>query len=236
MKIRGERECQSCGARWSYYETGSITCPECGSVRSVGVDERTEHTDNPADLDFASIVDDLDADPIDRVAERAAEECRAYVRQRGFIRGGELRPLDPTFVVAVECQHVASELARSMRVSEDEQLYFLSLVKGAEEGQRPESDAVPDSLSAARGLATAAVVDAYRRDLTRYLSEHPDPEARTTMGEFVDHRKRIEALDGSIPPEDAETILEGLRELSTYAASGDESALASARERLDALE
>ncbi|MFW6017888.1 MAG: DUF7117 family protein [Halapricum sp.] len=236
MKIRGERECQSCGAQWSYYETGSITCPECGSMRSVGVDERTEHTDNPAELDLTSVMDALDTDPIGQVAERAGQQCRAYVRKRGFIRGGELRPLDPTFVTAVECQYVASELARSMRVSEDEQLYFLSLVSDASEGKRPEPGDVPDSLSAARGLATATIIDAYRRDLTRYLSEHPDPEARTTMGRFVDHRKRIEALDGSIPPEDAETILSGLRELSTYATSGDESALASARERLDALE
>ncbi|QSG06873.1 DUF7117 family protein [Halapricum desulfuricans] len=236
MKIRGERECQSCGARWSYYETGSITCPECGSVRSVGVDERTEHTDNPADLDLASIADDLDAEPIDRVAERAVEECRAYVRQRGFVRGGDLRPIDSTFVAAVELRYVAGELARSMRVDEDEQLYFLSLLRGAADGQRPDPADVPESLVAARGLAVAAVIDAYRRDLTRYLSDHPDPEARTTMGRFVDHRKRIEALDGSVPVDDAETILQGLIELGEYAATGDQSALASARDRLDALE
>ncbi|MCU4717205.1 DUF7117 family protein [Halapricum hydrolyticum] len=236
MKIRGERECQACGTQWSYYETGSITCPECGSMRSVGVDERTEHTDNPAELDLSPVTGAIDAEPIDRVAERAVEQCREYVRKRGFIRGGELRHLDPTFVAAVELQHVASELARSMRVGEDEELYFLALVRGAADGQRPAPDDVPDTLAAARGLATAAVIDAYRRDLTRYLTEHPDPEARTTMGRFVDHRKRIEALDGSIQPDDAETLLDGLAELSRYAAAGDQAALASARDRLDGLE
>lgn len=235
MKIRGERECQACGTRWSYYETGSITCPECGSMRSVGVDERTEHTDNPVELDLTPVVEAIDSDPIDQVAERTVEQCREYVRQRGFIRGGELRQLDTEFVMAVELQYIASEIARSMRVTEDEQRYFLSLVRGLTDGDRPDPETVPDSLAAARGLAIAAIIDAYRRDLTRHLSEHPDSETRTTMGRFVDHRKRIEALDGSIPPENAEAILDGLIALSRYA-TGDQSALETARDRLDSLE
>lgn len=235
MKIRGERECQACGTRWSYYQTGSITCPECGSMRSVGVDERTEHTDTPVALDLTSVLEAIDSGPIDQVAERAVEQCREYVRQRGFIRGGELRQLDTEFVMAVELQYIASEIARSMRVTEDEQQYFLSLVRGLTDGDRPDPGTVPDSLAAPRGLAIAAIIDAYRRDLTRYLSEHPDSEARTTMGRFVDHRKRIEALDGSIPPENAEAILDGLIALSRYA-TGDQSALETARDRLDSLD
>jgi DNA-directed RNA polymerase subunit RPC12/RpoP len=31
MKIRGERECTDCGTRWSYYDTASVECPQCGS-------------------------------------------------------------------------------------------------------------------------------------------------------------------------------------------------------------
>jgi len=235
MKIRGERECQACGARWSYYETGSITCPECGSMRSVGVDERTEHTDNPVELDLIPVIEAIDADPIEQVADRAVEECREYVRQRGFIRGGELRQLDTEFVIAVEVQYVASEIARSIRVTDDEKRYFRSLIRGLTAGERPDPKAVPDSLAAARGLAIAAIIDAYRRDLTRYLTEHPDGETRTVMGRFVDHRKRIEALDGSIPPENAEALLHGLIALSRYA-TGDQSALDTARDCLDSLE
>jgi len=235
MKIRGERECQACGTRWSYYETGSITCPECGSMRSVGVGERTEHTDNPVELDLTPVVEAIDSDPIDQVAKRAVDQCREYVRQRGFIRGGELRQLDTEFVMAVELQYIASEIARSVRVTEDEQQYFLSLVRGLTDGDRPDPETVPDSLAAARGLAIAAIIDAYRRDLTRHLPEHPDSETRATMGRFVDHRKRIEALDGSIPPENAEAILDGLIALSRYA-TGDQSALETARARLDSLD
>ncbi|MXR22522.1 endonuclease Q family protein, partial [Halobacterium bonnevillei] len=53
MDVRGERECKSCGTRWSYFETGSVACPECGSVRSVGVGERSQHTDGNATLDLS---------------------------------------------------------------------------------------------------------------------------------------------------------------------------------------
>lgn len=236
MKIRGERECQSCGSQWSYYETGSITCPECGSIRSVGVDDRTEHTDNPASLDLGPVRETFDDKPLGRVAERAVEQCRAYTRERGFVRGGELQPLDATYVAAVELRHVAAELARTIRISDDEELYFLSMVRGTESGERPPPPEVPDSLAAPRGLATASIIDDYRRDLTRYLSDNPDAEARTTMGRFVDHRKRIEALDGAVPIETSESLVQALTDLSYYAASGDQSALAAARERLDSLD
>ncbi|MFB6188375.1 MAG: TFIIB-type zinc ribbon-containing protein [Halapricum sp.] len=235
MKIRGVRECQSCGTQWSYYETGSVECPDCGSLRSVGLDERTEHTDNPATLDLSGISDRLEQDPLEAVATETADSCRTYIRKRGFIRGGELRPLDSTFVVAEELRHVASELARSMQVSEDEQLYFLSLVRAVESDQRPPASAVPDSLASARGLAAAAIVDAYRRDLTTYLTDHPDEQARNTIGRLVDHKKRIEALDGAVPVATSETIVAALTELSRYAARGDEDALANARDRLDEL-
>jgi DNA-directed RNA polymerase subunit RPC12/RpoP len=55
MKIRGERECKDCGARWSYYETGSVSCPECGSRRSVGVDDRTGDLQPLSDTYLAAV-------------------------------------------------------------------------------------------------------------------------------------------------------------------------------------
>lgn len=236
MKIRGTRECQSCGSQWSYYETGSIECPDCGSLRSVGVDERTEHTDSPATLDLSPVVERIDRDPLTEVAAEAAERCQEYVRKRGFIQAGDLEPLDAAFVAAVELRYAAADLARSMRVTDAEQLYFLSLLRGADTGERPPPAEVPESLAATRGLATASVVDAYRRDLVRYLDDHPDQAVRTTLGRIVDQKKRIEALDGAVGVETSETLLHALVDLSHYAALDDETALATAEERLDELE
>ena len=51
MKVRGRRECEACGARWSYFDTGEVTCPDCGSLHSVGLDdERALHTASTATL------------------------------------------------------------------------------------------------------------------------------------------------------------------------------------------
>lgn len=236
MKIRGTRECKTCGTTWSYYETGSVECPDCGSIRSVGIDDRTEHTDSPASLDLSPVMERVDSDSLEVVASDAAERCGDYVRKRGFVRAGTIQPLDATFVAAVELRHVAAELARSIRVDDDEELYFLSMVRGAAAGDRPPASEVPDSLAAARGLATASIVDAYRRDLTRYLDDHPDDAARQTMGRLVDHKKRLEALDGAVPVETSETMVQALTDLSHYVVTGEESHLANARNRLDGLD
>lgn len=236
MKIRGERECRNCGNRWSYYETGSVTCPSCGSMRSVGVDDHTEHTDNPATLDLSDARAALDGpEETTEAATAAADAAGEYVRTRGFIHGGEMQPLDATFVAAVDLRLVGKELARSLRVEDEEQLYFLSLLRGADAGERPPNAEVPPSLVPIRGLVAATATDHYRRDLKRYLDDHPDPDARTVMGSLLDHKKRIEALDGDVPLETSDSLLQAVTDLSHYVAYDDESALDSARGRFDDL-
>ena len=235
MKIRGARECRACGSQWSYYETGSIECPDCGSLRSVGIDQRTEHTDSPASLDLSPVVERVERDAVGEIAADAAERSREYARKRGFVHAGDLKPLDATYAGAVELRYTAAELARSMRVTDDEELYFLSLLRGVDAGERPPPAEVPESLADARGLATAAIVDAYRRDLVRYLDEHPDQTVRAVLGRIVDQKKRIEALDGEVPADTAETLLQALVDLSHYAALGEDTALATAQDRLDSL-
>jgi uncharacterized Zn finger protein (UPF0148 family) len=234
MKIRGERECKECGTRWSYYGTGTITCPNCGSVYSVGVDERTEHTASPVELDLGRVMAAVETDPLQSVAEQAADRAQEYVHTYGFIHAGDLQPLEAQYVTVQELRHVAGELARSIRISDDEQLYFLSLLQAADAGDRTPRSAVPESLAAARGLAAARAVDAYRRDLRRYLEAHPDDDARRTLGTIADHQKRIEALDGAVALEQADTLVEAARDLGAYL-RGDESALAIAQDRLQRL-
>jgi len=234
MKVRGRRRCTECDTRWSYFETGSPSCPSCGSLRSVSVeDERTLHTDSPVDLDLSRARSMLDEQPLRDVAEAAQSAASAYVRSRGFVADGELRALDDTVLAAAELRYVADAVRRQLTVDDSTELYFLSLLSGAAAGDRP--DAVSDALRAARGLATAECVAAYRRDLAKWLAEHPHPETRSVVELVQSHEKRLGALDGEVPPAEADALVAGVRELGDYLREEDEGALARAEDRLSRL-
>ena len=244
MKIRGERECKACGTRWSYYETGEATCPDCGSLRSVAVEEeRRRHTDSPAELDLSAARSALaeDADLVD-VVDDVESACRAYLRKRGFIRGGDLLPLDDRFLVASELRAAIADYGRDERVGvdrgsfggEDAERYLLRLLRGADEGERPTPEDVPDSLTAARGLAYASAAEAYREDVATYLDDEPDADARRVLGRIRDQQKRLDALDGDVAPETAERLVDACRGLARYL-NGDDDALAEAERQLDTL-
>ncbi len=235
MKVRGHRECKDCGARWSYYDTGEAACPECGSLHSVGVDdERALHTATAATLDLAPVRNDLDAATLRRVAGDAAERCRSFTRGYGFIDGGDLRPLDDTYLAAQELLFAGRELERRMDVDDEEERYLTALLR-ADEGERPDPDAVPDGLRAMRGLAYATAVAAYRSDLRTYLDEHPDRPAERVSGRLGEHVKRVQALDGDVPPREVETLVNVARDLGRYLMADDEDALSTAESRLDGL-
>ena len=235
MKIRGDRECKACGSRWSYYDSGSVACPECGSLRSVGVDDRTEHTDSPVELELTALRNRVDEASTAELAADVAETCRAYTRKRGFIDTGRLKPLDETYVAAVELAAVAAAFARRARPSDAAKLYLLDLLAGADRGDRPGHDAVPDELRAAFGLAMADAVDSYQADLRTYLDDNPDTHARQLSGRIRDHRKRIEALDGDVDPADANRLVHAARDLGRYV-DGEESAAVTADNWLSGLE
>lgn len=230
MEIRGERECQSCGTRWSYYDTGQITCPNCGSVQSLGVDDPTQHTAGTATLDLTAVRADVETEPLRTIADRAAQQAREYTRSVGFIHAGDLQPFDATFLAASELRRVGATLGRVMDVTDEEELYFLDLLRGADEGERPGPDAVPETLRPERGLAVAASVDAYTTDLRKY-SDDQERELDTLLAGVRSHRKRIEALDGDVDPEEAERLVRTLRDVSAYLREDDETALARALDR-----
>lgn len=233
MKLRGRRECVDCGERWSYFETGGIECPGCGSVRSVARDDDAAlHTASGDGLDLREARRAIDDRPLREVAELAADASRSFLADRGFLRGGELQPLDDVTVAAAELRPVADRVRRSMAPDEDAEWYLLELLRGAPEGERP--DTVPDGFEDARGLGIADAVERYRADLARYLEEHPDPAARRALGTLRDHHRRVEALDGAVPPAHAERLLEAARELGA-ALRGDDGALARAEDRLSRL-
>ena len=236
MKIRGERECTECGTRWSYYETGSVDCPGCGSLRSVGVDERTEHTDLRVSFDLTPVRTEIDEISTSDLADRARERCREYVARRGFVRGGDLREFDDTYLAATELVHVADAVSRSRRLDEREELYFLSLLRGADRGERPAVDEVPGSLRAARGIAYTESVDEYRRDVRTWMEGRAFTAVeRSCFERLGDHVTRLRLLGGDVDPQVAERLVEATRDLAD-GLTGDEDALVRARERMDGLE
>lgn len=233
MKLRGRRECTGCGTHWSYFETGGVECPNCGSVRSVALDESAaQHTAGGGELDLADARRAVDERPLGEVAELAAESCRAFLVDRGFIDGGELRALDDVTVAAAELRQVADRVKRSMNPDADAEWYLLALLRGASDGERP--DEVPEAYRAARGMAIASAVERYRIDVSRYLDEHPDPDARQALGTLRDHLRRVEALEGDVPVEHADQLLAAARAIGG-SLRGDEAALDRAEDHLARL-
>ncbi|MFB6353500.1 MAG: TFIIB-type zinc ribbon-containing protein [Halobacteriales archaeon] len=230
MKLRGRRECADCGERWSYFETGGVACPACGSVRSVAVDDEPAlHTDGDPTLDLTGTRAAVDDRPLTEVATLAADACRAYLAERGFIDAGELLALDEVTVAAAELRAVADRVRRGLTTDEAAERHLLALLEGAPEGERPAD--VPDALRAARGLGVAAAVEQYRADVARYLDAHPDPDARRQLGTLRDHLRRVEALDGDVPTETASRLLAAARDIGAYL-DGDDAGLARAEDRL----
>ena len=174
MKVRGERECQSCGTRWSYYETGSVACPSCGDLRSVGVDARTAHTDAPVSLDLAAHRERFGDAPgtLPRSgADELQSDLREYCRKRGFIRGGRLAALDGTYLAARELLEAVDCFERLRDPTDADREYLLALLAGADDGERPPTDEVPSALREARGMAAVRAVEAYRSDALDFLDE-----------------------------------------------------------------
>ncbi|MFB6153857.1 MAG: TFIIB-type zinc ribbon-containing protein [Halodesulfurarchaeum sp.] len=236
MEFRGERECQECHTRWSYFETGSVTCPECGSIRSVGVDERRRHTDRADSLDLAEARRIAGERTLREAAATAEEAARDYVSAKGFIHAGELEPLDETYLAAQELRHVSARVGRSLSLSDEEQRYFISLLEGASDGERPDPGDVPASMKGARGLATASALRAYRDDLRTWLEDTEVVGEATSLVETLgDHVRRVRALDGEIDPADAERLVTAGRSLGAYLRTGEASELERARTALDAV-
>ncbi|MDZ7702115.1 MAG: TFIIB-type zinc ribbon-containing protein [Halobacteriales archaeon] len=233
MKLRGRRECADCGERWSYFETGAVECPACGSVRSRAIDEEGAlHTAGGAALDLDAARRAAGEEPVREVARLAADAARAFLAERGFLDAGELRPLDDVTVAAAELRAAADHLKRSMAADEAAEWYLLALLRGAPDGERP--DELPVGFEAVRGRAIAAAVERYRADLSRHLTEHPDADAQRVLGTLRDHVRRVEALDGDVPPSEAEGLLEAARAIGEHL-RGEDSALARAERRLSDL-
>lgn len=232
MEIRGERRCTACGRRWSYYETGEVSCPDCGSLRSVSVEEPEPHTAGTATLGLSPVRQQVDDRPLREVADESASVAADFLRSAGFVHAGELQPLGDTYLAAAELRRVGATLGRLMDISDAEELYLLELLRGADTGDRPDPGDVPETLHPERGLAVAATVDTYRSDIRRVRGSGDRPLDRA-LSAIRTRQKRIEALDGDVDPGEAERLVRAVRDVSAYWRESDESALARATERFD---
>lgn len=236
MEVRGVRECQACETRWSYFETGSLECPACGSMRSIGVGDRELHTGRPVELDLTRAREVLASGSVREAADPAGEAALEYIRGRGFINAGDLQPLSDTYVAAHEVRHAAAELGRTLTVSDEEAYYFGELLEGAARGDRPGREDVPASLHVARGLAAAAAVRAYRDALRTWVGrESTVEEAATLTGSLGDHVRRIKALDGAVEPAEADRLVAAAKALGDYLRSEAETDLERCRTLLENL-
>lgn len=238
MRIRGHRRCEDCGREWSYFDTGRVACPACGSLRSVGTTDREQHTDSAVALDLSEYRSALDDDfDLDAVADELKTALRDYIRQRGFVNGGALKPVDDTVLAAAELLHAADVVERTRGTPDDAvQLYLLDLLRGADAGERPAPDSVPESMTDARGLAYAEVLDRFCTDLGTWLDDHPDPAVGRVRETLDTHVRRIQAVYGDVPPDEVETLVRAAREIVVSLTTDDETALATAEERLSGLQ
>ena len=237
MRIRGNRRCEDCGREWSYFDTGRVACPDCGSLQSVGIGDREQHTDSAVELDLSKYRSALDDDfDLDAVTDELKTTLRDYIRQRGFVSGGALEPVGDTVLAAAELLHAVDVAERSRGTPDNAvQLYLIDLLRGADAGDRPVPESVPESMTDARGLAYAEVLDRFCTDLRTWLDDHPDPAAGRARETLDTHVRRIQAVYGEVPPGEVETLVRAAREIVTSLTTDDEAALARARERLSGL-
>ena len=241
MEIRGERECTDCGTRWSYYDTGAVACPDCDSLRSVGVDEdRALHTTTAAEFDLTEARTAWDARPEDEAVDVVKAACRAFVRGNGFVHAGELVAFDGRRLAARELANAVDVVGRtrSFETEPDVEFYVLALLRGADAGDRPDAADVPEVMREARGLAVADLVERYRRDVREWLEATGHdlvPAANDVLTGLESHQKRVQALQGDVDPRDADALYEAARGLNDYLRDGDEDAVVEATERLRRL-
>ncbi len=192
MDVQGERECLDCGERWSYWDTRTVECPECGSPRSRGVGDgaRPEEEFTAEDLDDTDLAATL---------ENAEEAARSYTTKKRFVVAGDLRPPDPVYVMATEVKHLAAEHAvRDEGFTDDEREYAVALVTGLEEGEPPHPDERPESLDAVHERAVADVVEDYGGEVVKWARDR-DLDDTDVMRDVEDARqvaKQVKATEG----------------------------------------
>ena len=252
MEIRGQRRCTECGQEWSYFDTGEVACPACGSLKSVGRGERKTHTDSAIELDLSPHRQAVDAETdLSAITDGLTTTLRDYIRQRGFLNGGTLQPPDDTLLSAAELLHAVDVLDRRRRPTDEAQLYVTKLLGGADDGHRPAPDSVPASMTTARGLAYTEVLSRFHQDFTKWVTEESpimnasaeganairtsDISVHQLRERFSTHLTRSEALQGDIPVETSETLLVIARKLHDGTVNDDIDALETAQMKLNSV-
>ncbi|MFB6186034.1 MAG: hypothetical protein ABEI86_04100 [Halobacteriaceae archaeon] len=237
MEIKGYRECRECGHQWSYYETGNIQCPECGSIKSTGIDERRLHTNTPVEIDITSIQSLVSNDEFRQAGQLAAEEARNYTIRRGFIQEGELIQCDDRIFSCHELRNLGNYINRTTSITDETEYYFIETIQAVKNKGRPDQQAIPMKLRSIRGLAYARTAKDYLNAVMTWV-EYTDqqPPSRGVFERTKENIKRVEALDGDISVRDSERIYEIVTNLYSYCTTGEVSTYEQIEEYLSNLE
>lgn len=192
------------------------------------------HTAGAGEFDLSDARGMVDAHPMWDIASEAGEEAREYVREKGFVKAGDLQPLDETYLAAQELVYVSGAVERAMSLTDEEEAFFLSLLDDADTGGRPSPEQVPDAMGAPVGLALAEAADEYRREISDFLGDTSSDVARLveTLGDLI---SRVQAVDGDVPPESSERLAQAARNLGLAVAESDSEKLQTAHKQLQSL-
>ncbi|MDY6780397.1 MAG: hypothetical protein SV760_07620 [Halobacteria archaeon] len=169
----------------------------------AGSEEGAGTKDEGDPLNLSDLVPELGAD-FEGALSEIEERCRSYTSRHGFVRGGELRPPEPRYVMACELKHAADILGRE-GATEDEREYVVDLIHGLNAGDPPDPSRRPESLEAAHNLAVAETVTEYALDLSKY-ARATDADVPGEVEVAREKAKRTEATEG-----EEDDAVEGLR-------------------------
>ena len=125
-----------------------------------------------------------------------------------------------------------------MRMTDNEELYFYSLLRTADEGERLDAPTTSRSENyEIRGLSDAESLKDLHREMGTWAREHEvTRDGRNTLETLGEHVRRAQALDGGIDIDSAEALVSAARDLARYFDEGDSDALARSRDTLSRLE
>jgi hypothetical protein len=229
MQFTGHRRCKQCASEWSYFETGSVSCPECGAIKSTGIGGPEPHTAQHTSLELAPYWEVTDEE-VRIESDKIRRAVTEFLSEYGFIKGGDFLPLHDEVLAAGELRHAAYRYNTLGDPSEEVEHYLLGLLRAVMGESRPTSP--PDVLKQARGRGTADILEQFLRDMRQWTQARAATELMPIRESFRTHLHRIQALEGDVDPVVLSRLIQSARAVQQYIAREDQQSLSKARDHL----